>query len=187
MIDAKEQYFNNLMSMYNMSGYASLSNYDKYHIILFILDKMTYGFRKYLGNFVQELELPKFIHDKFPIMGMDNKNNYYVPKLYDLCVSKIKNDNININNPYYNKLLKDTNIEYKVDDYNYKVLDYFLNVYYYDSEYIISFLINYYNYMDYTNRVMTSYSESESESDSDSEIDYPDEEDSDEEDSEYDY
>ena len=146
---------------------------------------MTYGFRKYLGNFVQELELPEFIHERFPIMGINNKNNYYVPKLYNLCVSKIKTNNIKINNPYYNKLIKDVDIVYKVDDYNYKVLDYFLNVYHYDPEYIISFLINYYNYMDYTNRLMRSYNESESESESEVEIDYPDEENSEEEIDEY--
>jgi hypothetical protein len=177
MIDVKEQYFNNLINVYETYGFNELTYYDKYHIILYILDKMTYGFTKYLGPFVQELQLPPFIHDKFPILGMNNENNYYVPKLYDLCMHKVKENHINTSNKCYNYLISSYKRSYTVDDYKHRIFKYFLDVYDNEPIFVIDFLINYYNYIDYTTTPRVLLTPQNSDSDSEDEIDYPEEED----------
>jgi hypothetical protein len=174
MYDLKVQYLSNIINVYDHHGYEELSQYDKYHIILTIVEIMTYSFNCYLGPFVSRLEMPETIHDEFPILGLNNKGNYCVPKLYDLSMCVIQRNRLYSNNNFYNKLIIRKNDIYKINDNSNMLFQYFMSIYCKYPELIISFLIDKYR-IHSVHDYLEGDSDSDSDSDSEGEIDYPDE------------
>jgi hypothetical protein len=175
MYDIKVQYLTNIINVFDNHGYEELTQYDQYHIILTIIEIMTYSFNCYLGPFIRRLEMTENIHKQFPILGMDDKGEYVIPTLYDMSMCTIQRNRLYSDNLHYNKLIIRSKEIYKISDNSNMVFQYFMSIYYGHPEFIISFLIEKYKIHRLHDYLEDISDNSESESDSEGEIDYPDE------------
>ncbi len=174
MYDLKVQYLTNTINIFDNHGYDELTQYDKYYIILTIIEMMTYSFNCYLGPFVKRLELPSVIHNEYPILGMSTKGEYEVPSLYNMSLCVVQRYNIYSNNLHYNKLIAKSKFYYMINDNSNMLFQYFMSVYSEYPEFIISLLIDRYKIHSSDDYLENISSDTDTDTDSE-EIDYPDE------------
>ena len=62
MLDYKYVYLVNLIDTFKNKGYESLNMYDRYHILLTVLDYLTKGFNKNLGKVLKFLGFPESLN-----------------------------------------------------------------------------------------------------------------------------
>ena len=118
MLDFKFQYLNNVINNYYSYGYNALSVYDKYHVILMIIDYLSCNFALELGKFISTLFLPKKILNTVPLIGFKN-NQIVVPKLSEMSLSVIQRNRLYYpNNNYYNLLILRSEELYTIHDTN---------------------------------------------------------------------
>mgnify|MGYP001474201742 CR=1 FL=1 len=175
MLDYKLQYMNNIINNYHSYGYNSLNVYDKYHIILTIVDYLSYNFRINLGNFIRIIRLPKSLHNIYPVLGLKHYH-FKVLSLYNLSLCSIqRNRYYYTDNNYYNLKILRTKDLYTIHDTNNLIFEYILKLYTFKPKEIITFLIN-----KYLLTINTHIRSIEYESDSDSETEEYDTESDDE-------
>jgi hypothetical protein len=167
MLDFKFQYMNNVINNYYSYGFSSLNLYDKYHIILMIVDYLSCNFCLNLGNFVKTLHLPNKMFISSPIIGL-KINKFLVPKLYDLSLCVIQRNRLYYpNNNYYNlKILRSKDL-YTIHDKNNIMFEYFRNVYYHHPKDLIRLLIDRYTLVRDRQHIYTQYSDNEESEDED--------------------
>lgn len=156
MLDFKFQYLNNIISNYYSHGYNALSVYDKYHIILMVVDYLSCNFALKLGVFISTLFLPKKILNTVPLIGFKN-NQFVVPKLSEMSLSVIQRNRLYYpNNNYYNLLILRSEELYTIHDRNNLMFEYFRCIYNHQPKLLITTLIDRYTltrtapYMYYT-------------------------------------
>jgi hypothetical protein len=171
MLDFKFQYMNNVINNYYSYGFSSLNLYDKYHIILMIVDYLSCNFCLNLGNFVKTLNLPNKMFISSPIIGLEN-NKFVVPKLYDMSLCTIQRNRLYYpNNNYYNlKILRSKEL-YSIHNRNNLLFEYFRNVYYHHPKDLIRLLIDRYSIVRDRQHIYIQNSDSDSEDTSEYESD----------------
>jgi hypothetical protein len=166
MLDFKFQYLNNIISNYYSHGFNTLNVYDKYHIILMIVDYLSCNFKLKLGRFVNSLLLPKKMLNTVSLLGFKN-NKFVVPKLSDISLCIIQRNRLYYpNNNYYNLIILRSNELYTIHDRNNLMFEYFRCLYNKHPKELIRLLIDRYSLV---RTVPYMYSDSDSDSDSDRE------------------
>jgi hypothetical protein len=163
MLDFKFQYLNNVINNYYSYGYASLNTYDKYHIILIIIEYLSCGFYLRLGHFVKTLHLPTNMITSSPILGLDN-NKFVVPKLYDMSLCVIQRNRLYYpnNNVFNLKILRSKEL-YTTNDRNNMLFEYFKTLYNHHPKNLIRIFIDRYTLTRDRQHIYTQESESEEE------------------------
>jgi len=144
MLDYKYVYLVNLIDTFKTKGYDSLNMYDRYHILLTVLDYLTKGFNKNLGKVLKFLDFPESIIEEYPVIGFD-KEGYNVPRLSDLSILCIQRNRLMFNNNnHLNFKIFRTNELYSIHDKNNFIIEYVKNIYLNIPQTITTILINRY-------------------------------------------
>tara|TARA_Y100000389_G_scaffold132972_1_gene130423 strand:- start:189 stop:746 length:558 start_codon:yes stop_codon:yes gene_type:complete len=144
MLDYKYIYLVNLIDTFKTKGYDSLNMYDRYHILLTVLDYLTKGFNKNLGKVLKSLDFPESMIEEYPVLGFD-KEGYNVPRLSDLSMLCIQRNRLMFNNNnHLNFKIFRTNELYSIHDKNNFIIEYVKNIYLNLPQTITTILINRY-------------------------------------------
>ena len=144
MLDYKYIYLVNLIDTFKTKGYDSLNMYDRYHILLTVLDYLTKGFNKNLGKVLKSLDFPESMIEEYPVLGFD-KEGYNVPRLSDLSMLCIQRNRLMFNNNnHLNFKIFRKNELYSIHDKNNFIIEYIKNIYLNIPETITTILINRY-------------------------------------------
>lgn len=157
MLDYKYVYLVNLIDTFKNKGYESLNMYDRYHILLTVLDYLTKGFNKNLGKVLKFLDFPESLIEEYPVLGFD-KEGYNVPRLSDLSMLCIQRNRLLFNNNnHLNLKIFRKNELYSIHDKNNFIIEYVKNIYLNLPQTIITILINRYQYKEKNKRLKHNY------------------------------
>jgi len=157
MLDYKYVYLVNLIDTFKNKGYKTLNMYDRYHILLTVLDYLTKGFSKNLGKVLKFLDLPESTMKEYPVLGFGDEG-YNVPKLSDLSMLCIQRNRLMFhNNNHLNFKIFRKNELYSIHDKNNFIIEYIKNIYLNIPETITTILINRYQQKERDRRFKHTY------------------------------